>query len=95
MLPMPKGGRTHGSRNRLSKEVADAILADWREGGAAAVKITRLEKPDVYLRVVASLLPRELLIEPLADDLDDEQLDDLIARIRTHLLPSRSNNRCC
>jgi hypothetical protein len=87
---MPKGGRTHGARNRLSKEVADAILADWRAGGAAAIKITRLEKPDVYFKIVASLLPRELTFESVTSDLSDEQIDVLIEKIRDHFLRRQS-----
>jgi hypothetical protein len=37
--------------------------------------------------VVTSLLPREVLVEGIASDLDDDDLDELIERIREHLLP--------
>ena len=54
-------GRPKGSRNKLSEEfVADA---DWCEHGAAAIQTVRETRPDVYVKVVASLLPRQVQAE--------------------------------
>jgi hypothetical protein len=75
-----KGGRPKGVRNQLTTEVVRDILADWKEGGAAAVRICRIEEPATYFRVVTSILPKELLFEvgsPLTE-LTDEQLTALI-----------------
>jgi hypothetical protein len=47
-----------GSRNRLSEEFVNELYADWCEHGAEALKKVRETRPDVYLKVVASLLPR-------------------------------------
>jgi hypothetical protein len=38
----------------------EAIADDFAEHGAEAVKICRVERPNEYLKIVASLLPREL-----------------------------------
>ena len=54
------GGRPKGSRNRLASEFIDALANDFSEHGASAIEKVRREKPDVYLRVVASILPSQL-----------------------------------
>ena len=35
------------------------LLADWAEGGAAAVKMMRVERPAEYVRAMCSILPKE------------------------------------
>jgi hypothetical protein len=81
-----KGGRPLGSRNRLCKAMLEDLAADWREGGAAAVKMMRIERPAEYVRVMCSILPKELLFENTATELDDDQLAELIGHIREQLL---------
>ena len=53
-------GRPKGSRNKLSEEFVAEVYADWCEHGAAAIKTVREIRPDVYVKVVASLLPRQV-----------------------------------
>jgi hypothetical protein len=83
-------GRPSGSREVLTAEVLKDILADWREGGAAAVRICRIEKPDVYVRVVTSILPRELVVESITSDLSDQDLDEMIAALRARVIEQRA-----
>ena len=56
-------GRPKGSRNRLSEEFVAEVYADWCEHGAAAIQTVRETRPDVYVKVVASLLPRQVQAE--------------------------------
>jgi len=67
----------------------DDLAADWAEGGAAAIKIMRIERPSEYVRVMCSILPRELLFENTATNLDDDQIEEVIARIREQILAAR------
>jgi hypothetical protein len=82
-------GRPLGSRNKLCRALLDDLAADWAEGGAAAIKIMRIEEPAQYVKAMVSILPRELLFENAASELDDDQLRDLIDRIREQLLIER------
>ena len=68
-------GRPKGSRNRLSEDFVAALYDDFQNHGSAAIAACRAEKPEVYLRVIASLLPKDvnLTTRPL-DDLSDDQL---------------------
>jgi Family of unknown function (DUF5681) len=52
----PKG-RPKGSRHKLSEAFLAELVADFEAGGRAAIERCRLERPDVYVRLVASLLP--------------------------------------
>jgi hypothetical protein len=82
-------GRPKGSRNLLCRAMLDDLAADWAEGGAAAIKIMRIERPSEYVRVMCSILPRELLFENTATNLDDDQIEEVIARIREQILAAR------
>ena len=71
-------GRPKGARNKLGEAFLEALHDDFANHGVRAIERTREEKPDQYLKVVASLLPKEFKIETVSE-LTDEQLD---ARIR-------------
>ena len=84
------GGRKKGARSKLGEAFLADLCADWEEHGKAAIERVRCEKPDVYLKVVASILPRDLNvnINPLEDATDDElvqRLRDLDSVIRPFL----------
>jgi hypothetical protein len=68
-------GRPKGSRNKLSEDFVAALYNDFQENGAAAIAACRSEKPDIYLRIIAGILPKDvhLKVQPL-DDLTDDQL---------------------
>lgn len=72
------GGRPKGSRNKLGEAFTEALYQDFQEHGERVIETVRAEKPDVYMRVVASLLPKEVKVEAVMD-LTDDQLN---ARIR-------------
>lgn len=75
-------GRPKGSRNKLGEQFLSDMYADWQENGVAVIASVRAEKPDVYLKVVASVLPKELNIKVSElDDLSDIDLDQRIAAI--------------
>jgi hypothetical protein len=68
-------GRPKGSRNRLSEDFVAALYSDFQEHGSAAIAACRTEKPDVYVRVIANLLPKDMTIKvQQLDDLTDDQL---------------------
>lgn len=72
-------GRPKGSRNKLGEAFIEALHDDFNEHGVVAIQSMRGTDPGGYVRVIASLLPKEFKIETTSD-LTDEQLD---ARIRT------------
>lgn len=73
-------GRPKGSRNKLGEAFLEALHADFEQHGAETIQRVREERPQDYLKVVASLLPRELKVETVAD-LPDDQLDERIGAL--------------
>ena len=78
----PKG-RPKGSRNKLGESFLTDLQADWAEHGSAVIKTVRAERPHEYLKVVASILPKELnvRVDPL-DEMDDDELTAILAAAR-------------
>ena len=56
------GGRAAGSRNKLQAVLIENIAEDFAEHGAGVIRIVRLERPTEYLKVVASLIPKEFVV---------------------------------
>jgi Family of unknown function (DUF5681) len=84
----PKG-RPKGARNRLGTQFLEALEADFYQFGPQAIALVREKKPEVYMRVVADLLPKEANINVeageafvqlwrrISDGLGDELADRL------------------
>lgn len=73
----PKG-RPKGSRNKLGEKFVSDLQADWEEHGVAAIKAVRSEKPDAYLKVIASILPKEHIVRAPTDEMSDDELAERI-----------------
>jgi hypothetical protein len=56
-------GRALGSRNRLTEDFLRDLSAAWREHGADALTRCATESPDVFVKVVSSLMPREVNVD--------------------------------
>jgi hypothetical protein len=81
----PKG-RPRGARQRLGEQFLVDMMADWDEHGNAAIVSVREKNPSQYLRVVASILPKELNVRVNElDELTDEQLAAQLARVAEEL----------
>lgn len=77
-----EGGRPKGSRNRLGEAFIQALQDDFRQHGEDAIRRTREEKPADYVKVLASLLPKEVEIKRPLEDLTDDELVNAIELIR-------------
>ena len=73
------GGRPKGSRNKLGEQFLEALAQDFAEHGQQAIVDCREEKPTEYVKVVAGLLPKELLVrkDPV-DEMSDEESADVL-----------------
>ena len=73
-------GRPKGSRNVLGEAFLADLQTDWANHGPDVIKQVRINKPADYLKVVASILPKELNVN--VNEFDDVTDDELIARLR-------------
>ena len=77
-------------RTKLCKRLLEDLFADWQEGGVAAIKMMRIERPAEYVRVMCSILPKEMLFETgSVSELADDELDQMITMLRERALAVR------
>ena len=77
-------GRPPGMRNRLTEIALQALGEHFAVHGVAAIDRVYREEPATYLKIVASLLPRQVSIEKLSpfEHLTDEELTLLEETLR-------------
>lgn len=82
----PKG-RPKGSRNALGEDFISTLQADFKKHGAQVVETVRTERPADYLKVVASILPKEINVNKTAlQELSDDELAGILDAVRLQVL---------
>lgn len=80
-------GRTKGSRNVFAEKFIKDFLNDWDQHGPEAVERCREEKPTEYVRIGATLLPKDFHLkmtneaefEKILDQFDTTELKAILA----------------
>ncbi|WP_374634030.1 DUF5681 domain-containing protein [Ferrovibrio sp.] len=80
----PKG-RPKGSRNKLGEDFLRELCADFAEHGRAAIEAVREKKPEVYMKVVADLLPKQIEVTNPVDGISDDELIAIIGELESRL----------
>jgi hypothetical protein len=62
----------------MSAAFLKALADDFETNGAAAIEKVRTEDPSTYIRVLASLQPKEIELHRPLDDMTDERLVEVI-----------------
>lgn len=83
-------GRPRRAKKTLADGFLEAIRADFRAHGAGVIAEVRTEKPDQYLKIVLSVLPKDLHVninslEVLSDDEIRQRIRGLEAVLRPFL----------
>jgi len=75
-------GRPKGSRSKFAEAFVNDFLTDWENEGANVIERVRRIDPSTYLRVAASILPKELDIN------DDRQIDAFLSKFNPEQIKS-------
>jgi hypothetical protein len=80
-------GRPRGTRNQLTEAVVCGLLRDFRLHGEKTIALVRRTRPEIYLRVLALLVPREQRIEHVdpIKQLSDETLEQVLTEMQARL----------
>ena len=79
------GGKPVNARNRVTKLFLERLADDFEEHGRGAIEDCRTQDPSRYVAIVASLLPKEFIIERPLEGMSDDELAAAIADIRARL----------
>jgi len=78
-------GRPKGSRNALGEAFIKDMYAKWQERGSEAITEMINNDPGAFVRVVAGILPKELVVKDELSEVSDEELAALVAAAREAL----------
>jgi hypothetical protein len=77
----PKG-RPKNARSVVSNKFLNSVMEDYEEFGPAALQKAREDDPMGYIRMVASLLPKEIVVARREnEDMSDDELRREIAAL--------------
>lgn len=72
-------GRPKGSRAKLGEAFFSELYSDFLEHGPQVIAQVRFRRPEIYLQVVAKLMPQKIEITTPTDGMTDEQLEQMLA----------------
>jgi hypothetical protein len=87
------GGKPVGSRNALQGDFMRELAEDFKLYGKAAIATTRAEQPAQYLKIVASLMPKELEIKRPLEEMTDDDLIAGVAALQSYLNSQGAGDR--
>jgi hypothetical protein len=82
------GGMAKGTRQKLNGDFVRALSKDFDEHGIAAIQEAREKDPMGYVKVIASLVPKQVEQSQPLEDLTDAELVAGIALLRARLTVS-------
>jgi len=82
----PGGGRPLNSRNRLARAFVDDLYAHWQKHGPEAIDRVYRRDPTGYLRTIASVYPKEMVLEVVRTGMHPEERAELLSLLRQELL---------
>lgn len=86
------GGKPVKSRNKINARFLNDILDEWEVNGKAALRKCATKDPVSFVKVVASLQPKEFEITRALDDIPDDQLDAAVIAVRAIFAAQDSGN---
>ena len=76
-------GRPKGSKNALGEAFVAAMHDDFQQHGIEAIQRVREKEPAQYLRVIASIIPKEVQVtDATLGEMSDDELISVLAAVR-------------
>jgi hypothetical protein len=82
----PRQGSVKGRRYKLGSEFLYALQHEFAQFGEAVIRKVRIDHPVDFLKIIASVLPREIEVsDSRLRELSDAELDSVIEFVRDRL----------
>lgn len=76
------GGKPKNARNRIQSAFLEALAVDFETHATETIRLAREKDPCGYLRVIVSLVPKQIESSLLMDDVTDDELRAVLAYLR-------------
>lgn len=76
-------GRPKGARQKLGVQFLEDLQEAWATKGKEVIEQVIQDRPQDFLRVVASLLPKELHVKSDVQELTDDELNRMLDALRS------------
>ena len=80
-------GRPKGSRNKLEERFLADLAKDWEEHGAATLVKAREKDPVGYVKVAASLMPKQVDTDGALEGITRDELRLAITALQSFIAP--------
>lgn len=81
-------GKPKGARHALTENFIKAMHESFVQHGPETIETVRVEKPDQYLKVIASLVPKDVNLNVNnLDELSDAELAERVQSLAAQLAP--------
>ena len=87
------GGKPVAARNRLQGDFVDALADDFAVHGRAAIVRCREQAPGEYVRIIVSILPKQVDIGHPFDDISDDELSAMLEVLRAIIAEQRQPSK--
>jgi hypothetical protein len=85
------GGRVKGTKNLISEAFLKDLKAEWEVSGPAALKVMAKTDCSGFVKVYASLLPKEFEItETILTEMPDEEINELRNELKRRIAERRA-----
>jgi hypothetical protein len=84
-------GRPRGSKNKLAEQFVTDLQHVWQERGIGAIQAALDQKPAEVLKVIASIMPKEIKVslETMTDEELQHRIDQLTDSLGIEIVPKR------
>ncbi len=86
-------GNPQALRQKINYDFLKAMKEDFEANGVAAIQQCRLDKPDVYVKVVATFLPKEIKVSSPLDELTHDELLAAISALQSVVTTQSTGSR--
>jgi hypothetical protein len=78
-------GNPASLRQKLEANFTRELKDDFEKHGKEALVACRKQKPDVYIKVIASMMPKQLEVKRPLEEIADDQLAEAVAALQAFL----------
>ena len=74
-------GRPKGNRNKLGEAFLEDMYEAWKLQGHEVISRVIADRPQDFLKVIASILPQQLEVKRPEEEMSDQEISDALGKL--------------